>query len=483
MARTRAQAGALRRSSDQASSSHCLSEQPAIKRKQSVEATTPEPDQKRQRTHASVPSEPVTSDSVPECVDPIAFWAAEGRWPEAQCWPEKESSKAISTMERLLARKILPSRLTRTRSSSATSVTPSDQRPREEKSAPYRNAQYPLLLETKGSYMKESPLGITDQSERLCEMLINNDQPTPEHSLFDDDIFQRVCSNLQDKNEARVIQDISRLIVPSAEQHALRKEQFHYLVESVNEGWNNSIPLTGTRPQPDYSVGFRREAFTEDQRTKLSPFIGEFLFGDQSLFMATFYMYFPFLTCEITCGAADLQVANRQNAHSMTLAVRAVTELFRVVKRGHEINRQILAFSISHDQHYVRIYGHYPVIDGDDIKYYCHSIHDFSISTLGGRDKWLAYRVTKNIYDVWMPAHLEKIRSAIDQLPSELDFDVPALSESAGLSQDQGNMVQSGVASASAPNEQNDQPTNAVLDEATPDTSFTRPGVTKRKKL
>ncbi|EFY89431.1 hypothetical protein MAC_04450 [Metarhizium acridum CQMa 102] len=33
----------------------------------------------------------------------------------------------------------------------------------------------------------------------------------------------------------------------------------------------------------------------------------------------------------------------------MTLVVRAITELFRAVKREGEVHRQILAFSISHD--------------------------------------------------------------------------------------------------------------------------------------
>jgi hypothetical protein len=60
--------------------------------------------------------------------------------------------------------------------------------------------------------------------------------------------------------------------------------------------------------------------------------------------MATWQMYFPFLTCEVKCGAAG-----RQNAHSMTLAVRGVVELFRLVGREKELHREILAFSISHD--------------------------------------------------------------------------------------------------------------------------------------
>lgn len=344
--------------------------------------------------------------------------------------------ETVRTMERILARKksyTTPS--SRKRSDPVTSTTPSDQKPRKEKSAPYTSAQYPLLLETKGSYMTTSPLDIEDDSKRLCDVLINSEQPVPKPSLFDDDIFAKVCGNLLNKNEARVLRDISQLIVPSAEQSALRADHLDHVIESVNEGWNNSIPLTGMRPQPDYSVGFRRRAFTKDQINKLSPLIGDFINGDQSFFMATPYMYFPFLTCEVKCGAGSLDIADRQNAHSMTLAVRSVVELFLAVGRGNEVNRRILAFSVSHDQMSVRIYGHYPIIiDGKDIEYYRHPIRAICFTDLAGADKWAAYQFTKNVYDLWVPSHFKRICSAIDQLPSDLNFDVPALSEATELS-------------------------------------------------
>ncbi len=113
----------------------------------------------------------------------------------------------------------------------------------------------------------------------------------------------------------------------------------------------------------------------------------------------------------------------------MTLAVRAVFELFRLVGRESEVHRQILAFSISHDQCSVRIYGYYPVVDGKDVKYYRHPVHKFDFTALDGKEKWTAYRFTRNVYDLWMPEHLEKIRSAIDLLPSGVDFDVPSISK------------------------------------------------------
>ncbi|KAL8383533.1 hypothetical protein RB595_010642 [Gaeumannomyces hyphopodioides] len=458
------------------------------KRKQSVDDTfehSPNPDQKRQRTSRTPPAEttfgePAIGSGDPTQTDPVAFWAKEGHWPEDLSKPE-DTGEMIPTMERLLARTKSSSNSSRKRSNSATSTTASDQKPREEKSAPYRDVRYTLLLQTKGSYMRTSELGITDTSENLVRDLLNGEQSFPNGTHFDDDIFVDAYQNLEGTNEARVIQDISRLIVPSAESLALRNKSYKHLVESVNAGWNNSIPLTGTRPQPDYSVGFKREAFTDEQLAKLSPFIGNFISGDQSFFMATYYMYFPFLTCEVKCGAAALDIADRQNAHSITLAVRAIVELFRAVEREREVHRQILAFSVSHDHCYVRIYGYYPVIDGKDTKYYRHPIHKFDFTALDGKDKWTAYRFTKNVYDIWMPTHFKNICSAIDQLPSDLDFDVPPLSETTGLSQGLGSLMQSDAGSVSGPVEQDVQSSNAEQQGLTPDTS-TGLGVTKRRK-
>jgi len=135
--------------------------------------------------------------------------------------------------------------------------------------------------------------------------------------------------------------------------------------------------------------------------------------------MATWQMYFPFLTCEVKCGAAALDVADRQNAHSMTLAVRGVVGLFRLAKREDELHREILAFSISHDHRTVRIYGHYPVIDGNKTTFYRHPIKTFDF-TSEDCDKWASYRFTKNVYDIWMPTHLKRICSVIDELPPDL---------------------------------------------------------------
>lgn len=95
----------------------------------------------------------------------------------------------------------------------------------------------------------------------------------------------------------------------------------------------------------DYSVGFGRSAFTEEQLKKLEPFVGEIGSKAFTYFMATARMHFPFLTCEVKCGAAALDVADRQNAHSMTIAVKGVIEIYRAVKREKELYRAMSSAS------------------------------------------------------------------------------------------------------------------------------------------
>ncbi|ELR08217.1 hypothetical protein VC83_08021 [Pseudogymnoascus destructans] len=433
-------------------------------------------------------------------INPIEFWTRKQRWPkelfqqddqaredlEKDSWYEKYW---VPEMNHLLARKKSSSSLRRKQlnagSVTASSATPSDQKPREVKSAPYQDGRYQTILASQGSFMSKSELGSTDASKSLCQTLLENEQTVPQESLFRDDLFEKACEKIQNRNEARVVQDIARLIVPSAETLAtLGSKHLESLVESVNEGWNNSIPITQIRPQPDYAVGFGREAFTEDQLKRLEPFVGELT--DTSYFMATYYMYFPFLTCEVKCGAAALDVADRQNAHSMTMAVRGIVELFRLVKREKELHREILAFSLSHDHRTVRIYGHYPIISGDKTTFYRHPIHTFDFTSLDGKEKWTAYRFTKNVYDIWMPTHLKRICSVIDELPPDLDFEVSQQSDLGGSGLSQGLQShhlsrKSSYGAVSLQEEAESQPSRTPSRDITPDTSLSQ-GIDKAFK-
>jgi len=373
-------------------------------------------------------------------------------------------------LQYLFARKKSSASLRR-KNSQSTLQTPSDQLPREVKSAQYRDPDYTIELERKGSHMRKSPLGITDTSKSFCRIMLEKEQTFPQDTLFRDDLFDETCESMEGRNEAMIIRDIFPLICPSAQVLRIYgAKHLNRLYESVNEGWNSAIPFHGTRPQPDYSVGFGRSAFTEEQLEKLEPFVGEIGSKALTYFMATTRMYFPFLTCEIKCGAAALDVADRQNAHSMTVAVRALVELFRSVKREKELDREILAFSISHDHRSVRIYGHYPVIEGDKTTFYRHPIHEFSFTALDGKEKWTAHKFVKNVYDHHSLKLHRMICSAIDDLPAGINFD---LSQSASFSQSTPQSSQQSNAE-SILGEDDGQSSFLASQEVTPTTSFTQ---------
>jgi len=140
------------------------------------------------------------------------------------------------------------------------------------------------------------------------------------------------------------------------------------------------------------------------------------------------------------------------------------------VKREKELDREILAFSISHDHTSVRIYGHYPVIKGDKTTFYRHPIHKFDFTALDGKEKWTAYKFTKNVYDTWMPIQHKRIRSAIDDLPADINFD---LSQSASFSQSTPQSSQQSNAE-SLLGEDDGQSSFLAWQEVTPATSSTQ---------
>ena len=425
--------------------------------------------------------------------DPLEYWIRTERWPkeyfeqdsqvredlEQDSWLEKQmeySTEVVQYVEvngKRYPRPVrkVPTSLRRKQSDSSLTGS-SDQTKRESKSVAYRDTRYTTLLAAKGSFMDKSDLGITDASKSLCRRLLESAQDVPKDSLFRDDLFEKTFRKIQDRNEARIIQDISRLIVASAETLATYgATDLDYLIDGVNEGWTGSIAVQGPRPQPDYSVGFRRSAFTDEQLNKLDPLIGSVY--DTSFFVATYRMYFPFLTCEVKCGAAALDLADRQNAHSMTCAIRGIVELYKTVKREKELHREILAFSISHDHRSVRIYGHYAVIVGDKTTFYRHPIRTFDFTEQDGKEKWTTYKFTKNVYDVWMPIHLKRICSVINELPPDIDF---GLSQSASFPQnlDLQSSQQPNTESTSLLEEDDSQSSLVAPQDITPDTSFSQ---------
>ncbi|KAH7111327.1 hypothetical protein B0J11DRAFT_554356 [Dendryphion nanum] len=381
----------------------------------SLSRSSPEPFLKRVRTSVN---------------DPLKWKTVSGArvdyWRETGAWPTEEQE---ATMNRF--RELIMSSMSR-----------------DQKCAPYRHPLFQRQLKECGSFKGDHELGIAAEGKKLCQQLLKEPQPAPQHTLFsDDELFKKTCKRIKGENETKVVRDISQLIVPSAEILADKgAKHLAILRENTNACWTNSIPFinppgsgsrSGPRPQPDFGLGFDRDAFNPEQLQKLQPFLGDLL-ADSS-FAATYQMYFPFLTSEVKCGDGELDVADRQNAYAQSVILRGLYSLFQLVDRENELHREINGFSISHNDEDVRIWGHYAVIDGKDVKFYRHLISKFIFAPSGeGDQRWKAYKFVKNVYDLWLPKNFERICSVIDMLPAALNFDVPGLdlaSSRSGLSQ------------------------------------------------
>ncbi|KAH8695891.1 hypothetical protein GQ44DRAFT_765038 [Phaeosphaeriaceae sp. PMI808] len=347
-------------------------------------------------------------------------------WRERGTWPTEEQEKTMHRFRELIDDARAKKRsLSRKRSNAslnsetAQTQTSSNQQPRDQKSAPYKHPFFEEQLKDCDSFMDDYIEGITAESEKLCQALLRGTQSPPEYTLFsNDDLFKKTCKRIRGENETKVVRDIAPLIVPSAEILADRgAKHLEILRETVNACWINSITFMkpsgsrsrpGPRPQPDFGLGFKRDAFSRERLQKLQPFIGDLL-TDSTLIAATYNMYLPFFSAEVKFG------------------------------REKELHQEINGFSISHSDVDVRIWGHYAAIDGDGVKYYRHPIRKFDFTELNGKEKWTAYTFVRNIYDLWLPKHFERICDIIDMLPADLDFDVSEGPESAssrlGLSQ------------------------------------------------
>lgn len=453
---------------------------------------SPEPSAKRVQTTAAPVSKPIY-EPVRRTISEarVKFWRDNGTWPTEE--QEETMDRFRDLVQPALAKTKSSASLRRKRldaSSNTESVptrTPSGTLPRELKSSPYRHPRYEGQLSERGSFMSSYKEGISTESKELCQKLLKSPQSPPKDTLFEDNLFEDTLGLIRGRNETRVVRDIAQLIVPSAEILAIRgAKHLEILRETTNAGWNNAFSFYGSRPQPDYGLGFKREAFTREQLQKLQPFIGNGL-DECSYFAATYDMYFPFLTSEAICGTSALDVADRQNAHSQTVSLRGLFELFKILGRQKELHAKINGFSISHSDVNVRIWGHVAVIDGKDPKYYREPIAQFSISKTAQADnRWIAWTVVMNIFDLWVPDHFKRICSAVDMLPAGLDFEVSEPSEyqspdpelvssRSGLSQqlDNSNFADEQVESSSQPSVQ----------PITPDTTIkTGPTNSKKKK-
>ncbi|PWY67230.1 hypothetical protein BO94DRAFT_478986, partial [Aspergillus sclerotioniger CBS 115572] len=357
---------------------------------------------------------------------PVEYWTRKKKWPRRlfEFCPEEWGTRSVPTNPGFI--QLL--------TSTSTAIS-------EAKSDAYFSDTCIRYLKSKGCYIvrhMSGLAGIADEDKQVCQKLLKRDSVTPTHTMtvFDDDALEYVVSRGPIKNETGVIRLIAQCIVPSAELEMCRGRLGSLrLIESINEPWIKSSALQhGVKPvkrgeqpqsrlptpQPDYAAGFSKQGLTMNQREKLKPLLGQS--GETSVLQGTENMIFPFLTAEVKSSTVSLELADRQNTHSITRAMRGVVELFKIVGREDELHRRILGFSIVHDHAAVEVYAHYPIMGPEQTQYYRDEVMPHKISRQNKALRWASYNFVLGVYHHWAQQHYDRLRSAIDQLPEEIDF-------------------------------------------------------------
>lgn len=293
---------------------------------------------------------------------------------------------------------------------------------RKRKSTSLHHSDCLERLAENGIYMRASAL-MQRSSKDLCFSFLEGDRTPTQYPCYPPEQLDNVLDRIQCLNEARLQRDITPWIVPSAENLYLSGEITpDYIGEEIQAEWTRYATMGSTRPKPDYTAGLLRKAFTKEEIEKL-----QYNVSFERPWLFTPNLCFPFLMCEAKTGLEGIDKADRQNMHSASIAVRTIIELYKAAfgttapDRVNELYGQVLAFSVSHNNGLVNLYGHYAVLSDDwagELKFYRYGIDMFSLIMHDGAERHKSYNFVLNVYEKFASEHRKRIKDALAFLPA-----------------------------------------------------------------
>ncbi|MCJ1282890.1 hypothetical protein MMC26_002216 [Xylographa opegraphella] len=171
-------------------------------------------------------------------------------------------------------------------------------------------------------------------------MLFTSALNTPD-SMLDEAIVLSFSKLTRNKSEQWLVKNIYLHLFSAPELLALRGHDEHKglgLIEGCDDIWLRAIfPSYGKYPQPDSTIAFKWENFSKEELRKLGITIGlPFKYMDYN------NMFFPFIMHEAKCDRQPLEVADRQNVYSISVALEGIIDLFRRVGRLEDLNSKAL---------------------------------------------------------------------------------------------------------------------------------------------
>ncbi|MCJ1464204.1 hypothetical protein MMC07_002817 [Pseudocyphellaria aurata] len=359
--------------------------------------------------------------------DPISYWAAHHTWPRNFA---EHSGSSISISKRQITEGF----------QSGEDESPWNYaQSRKLKADPEQyTVAYEEYILSKGLDMclfKGMKL-VSEESEKLCIDVWQMTHQTIEPTIFPTEDIHKVIHFCQDRNEGTVTRYITPMIIPSIMSLYFGGDNsLEHVVDEVNTEWYAQCVLEGPRPRPHLAVGLSSSAFTHGEIDKLRMYATV-----DNWTRTTTHMFFPFLMCEVKCGYYGLDIADRRNMHSCSVAVRAIRRIqqaadqCRPEKKTDSLDGKFLVFSISHNEEYARLYGHFAIAQGQTWTYHRYRIQTFDIAHNNNNGLHAINNFVRKILKSYLPVHVQRLKDALDALPDLKTFEWSCPSGSSGPS-------------------------------------------------
>ncbi|KAF2158736.1 hypothetical protein M409DRAFT_61395 [Zasmidium cellare ATCC 36951] len=383
-------------------------------------------------------------------VDEDNQYGGEIRWEDYfSDWPPAVVEQTMSTREpRAAKRSHTPSR-----------SASDSQRVRDGDSPAAWTRKHEEKMEEAGLFMTadRTQAAITEECQKLCEKLLQAEYAMPADAPYRQDRLAKVLRRF--RNEARVVRDVTPIVVPSPELlHIDGHAELDDVCEAMNAEWTQSDTLCGPRPKPDFVTGLSAAAFTKEEREKL-----------QMSHTSACPNLFP------ENIDRPIEEAERQAMHSASIATRAVVELFRKISATAEVHEKILAFSVAHNHSMVMIFAHFATVNDQQTSFFRRLLHLHRFAEDLESTAWTkSYQIIRAIYEHFVPRHLARIQGALSRMRSPslasfatqlgIDEDSQASTPDQSSSQEDGRFKKPLLPSMTKLQEENDKLRDRLLE-------------------
>ncbi|CAG9980418.1 unnamed protein product [Clonostachys byssicola] len=242
---------------------------------------------------------------------------------------------------------------------------------------------------------------LSEQSKQWAQLLTDFQLPLIDRQIME--FYVRSFQHARGSTASLIRALITPALVPRILHSPTTRPEMKNLVQSSNP----SI------------TGFEKRAFPEGHMQLLSEHFHQS--GRLAALRPSAVVYFPFFLCEVASSHESLHLAELRNTRSADTIIQALTTLFDTAGQLELLNRNIVVFSLAHNDTIARVIGHYPVIEGGTVHYRAYHLITDDISVEAGKCYRVIRHFVERLNQEWSPRLLLLIQGALAAVANSRD--------------------------------------------------------------